>query len=313
MGLGGPGDTPPHPKHATSIMINIEKVYEDYLYDCHIANQRLTPEGWAFYGKEEHHIEIPNRDGGVLTPCNSQYLTTYQHWVAGVLQSEVLNKVCLAFVPSGVLPFSLEKLRLKWYKQMGYDVLLSGQGCCTPDFHQQEWVREYKRQTGIKAVLKQTGIHAPGFRESEESIERYRRIGKLLAEQKKGIHALTFEQRSENAKERWRQLSEEERSAFGKLAWINKSAEERSEVAQRSAETVRATYTPEQLLERARRMARVRAPIPIILTTPEGEEIYYELQYDACVEHNLESSKIGAICRGKRKTHKGFTARYADL
>ncbi len=114
MGLGGPGDTPPHPKHATSIMPNIEKIYDDFLYDCHIANQHLTPEDWAYYGKEEHHIEIPNRDGGALTPCNSQYLTTYQHWVAGVLQSEVLQKCCSAYVPKEVLPAMVEMLRVKW-------------------------------------------------------------------------------------------------------------------------------------------------------------------------------------------------------
>jgi hypothetical protein len=95
-------------------MINAEKVYDDYLYDCHIANKRLTLEDWQFYGREEHHIEIPNRDGGVLTPLNSQHLTTYQHWVAGVLQSEVLQKMCFAAVPRNSLTGRLEELRAKW-------------------------------------------------------------------------------------------------------------------------------------------------------------------------------------------------------
>jgi hypothetical protein len=92
----------------------VEDIYADYLYDCYIANQRLTEEEWLYYGKEEHHIEIPNRDGGLLTPLNSQYLTTYQHWVAGVLQSETLQKKCFFAVPEGVLPTMLENLRKKW-------------------------------------------------------------------------------------------------------------------------------------------------------------------------------------------------------
>lgn len=313
-----------HLKHATRIMTNAEKVYDDFLYDCYIANRRLTPEEWAYYGKEEHHIEIPNRDGGLLTPCNSQYLTTYQHWIAGILQSEVLQKCCFAYVPRNVLQGTVEQLRSKWQNVSSLEAAAKGckkggeatyrmeLGIHAPEWHKQEWVQEYKRQTGLRAVAEQTGVHAPGYRHTPEFIERSRQTGKLLVEQKKGIHALTPEQKSANMTEWWSQLSDDEKSARGKQAWDNKSAEERSEVAQRSAETVRATYTPEQLLERARKIARARAPRPIILTTPDGEEIYYELQYDACIEHGLESPKVGAICRGKRKTHKGFTARYAD-
>jgi hypothetical protein len=93
----------------------MEEVYSDYLYDCYICNQRLTEEDWLYYGKEEHHIEIPRRDGGLLTPCNSQYLTTYQHWVAGLMQSECLQKCCYAMVPKNVLPCRLEELRVKWH------------------------------------------------------------------------------------------------------------------------------------------------------------------------------------------------------
>jgi len=91
----------------------VEDIYADFLYDCYIANQRLTEEDWLCYGREEHHIEVPRRDGGKLGPLNSQHLTTYQHWVAGVLQSEVLQKCCRAFVPRGVLPWWMEKLRKK--------------------------------------------------------------------------------------------------------------------------------------------------------------------------------------------------------
>lgn len=96
-------------------MIDYSKLYDEYLYDCYVANQRLTEEDWRYYGKENHHIEIPNRDAGVLTPLNSQYLTTYQHWIAGVLQSEVLGKCCFAFIPAGILPSYLEALRVKWH------------------------------------------------------------------------------------------------------------------------------------------------------------------------------------------------------
>ena len=95
-------------------MIDWSKLYDEYLYDCYIANQRLTEEDWHYYGREEHHIEIPNRDGGLLTPLNSQHLTKYQHWIAGVLQSEVLGKNCFAFIPKDTLSQTLEALRIKW-------------------------------------------------------------------------------------------------------------------------------------------------------------------------------------------------------
>ncbi len=102
-------------KHANSIMIRyVEDIYADFLYDCYVANQRLTDDEWLYYGKEEHHVEIPSRDGGALGPLNSQYLTTYQHWVAGVLQSEVVGRACFAFVPKGFLPEWIEDLRAKW-------------------------------------------------------------------------------------------------------------------------------------------------------------------------------------------------------
>ena len=95
-------------------MTDWSKLYDEFLYDCYIANQLLTEEDWHYYGREEHHIEIPNRDGGVLGPLNSQYLTKYQHWVAGVLQSEVLGKCCFAFIPKGALPSLLGGLKDKW-------------------------------------------------------------------------------------------------------------------------------------------------------------------------------------------------------
>lgn len=92
----------------------VEDIYSDYLHDCYQANKRLSPDDWVWYGRELHHIEIPNCDGGTLGPLNEQYLTTYQHWVAGVLQSEVTGRVCFAFVPKGSLPGWIEDLRVKW-------------------------------------------------------------------------------------------------------------------------------------------------------------------------------------------------------
>lgn len=97
----------------------VEDIYADFLFDCYIANQHLTDEDWHYYGREEHHIELPERDGGVLTPLNSQPLTTYQHWIAGTLQSEVLGKCCFACVPKDVLPPMFEMLRAKWQSHHG--------------------------------------------------------------------------------------------------------------------------------------------------------------------------------------------------
>jgi hypothetical protein len=95
----------------------VEDIYADFLFDCYIANLHLSDEDWEWYGREEHHIELPEREGGVLTPLNSQSLTTYQHWIAGVLQSEVLGKCCFACVPKGVLPPMFEALRDKWQRE----------------------------------------------------------------------------------------------------------------------------------------------------------------------------------------------------
>jgi hypothetical protein len=94
----------------------VESIYCDYLHDCYQANKRLSPDDWMWYGRELHHIEIPNCDGGKLGPLNEQYLTTYQHWVAGVLQSEVMGRLCFAYIPKGSLPSWMEDLRVKWLK-----------------------------------------------------------------------------------------------------------------------------------------------------------------------------------------------------
>jgi hypothetical protein len=122
----------------------VEDIYADFLFDCYIANLRLTDEDWHYYGREEHHIELPERDGGVLTPLNSQPLTTYQHWIAGTLQSEVLGKCCFACVPKNKLPPMFEALRDKWqrehckerYAQSGHKISNRGKMWITDDIEQ---------------------------------------------------------------------------------------------------------------------------------------------------------------------------------
>ena len=228
MGLGGPGDTPPHPKHATSIMINIEKVYEDYLYDCHIANQRLTPEGWAFYGKEEHHIEIPNRDGGVLTPCNSQYLTTYQHWVAGVLQSEVLQKGCFSMVPKKSIPPHLEDLRKKWV----LDLAREGNEAWLRNTTAEERGRAAKGDTTHEERSQRT---KEGWANMDEEVrqDRIRRSNVLRSEEvkaeatRKRLETMTPEKRSAAAKKAAAAQTPEQRSEAAKRRWAKRTPEQR--------------------------------------------------------------------------------------
>jgi hypothetical protein len=227
-------------------------------------------------------------------------------------------------VPKGVLTGVIEELRGKWQLIMstaagrkgctkgGEATLLQGVGIHSPGWHDQEWVTKCKRETGLRAVQEQTGVHAPGYITSPEARERSRQTALRNVELGKGIHGLTPEERGRNTKRYMSQFSAEELSEKGKQNWANLSKDERSDVARRSAQTVRETYTPEQILERNRKIARANSPRPVILITPVGEEIYYELLYDACREHNLNSGKLGAVCKGTRKTHKGYKARYAD-
>jgi len=211
VGLGGPEGTHSHLKHATKLMKTIEEVYDDYLYDCYIANRCLTEEDWLYYGREEHHIEVPNRDGGMLTPLNSQYLTTYQHWIAGVLQSEVLQKVCFAAVPKNTLRGSIESLRLKWAVHSA---------------------REGARYGSVKG-------------------------GNTTYLRQEGLFKLT-----------------------------------------------------RQDLQAAARKADKRKSI--ILTHPCGREERFPSITEAANTYNLIRTHLCAVMKGKRKQHKGFTARYVN-
>jgi hypothetical protein len=186
------------------------EIYCDYLYDCCQSNKILTDEDWMWYGRELHHMEIPNCKGGIHNPLNSQYLTTYQHWVAGVLQSEVLGHVCYGYVPKGVLPGWVETLRLKWSAESAR--ISTG-------------IREKKREP-LNAYAKD----------------------------------IPYDKRTPN--ERSRKISE-------------------------------------------------KLGNPVILTTPQGQIIRYDSIKLACRIHCLHPGHIREVCQGKRKQHKGYTARYA--
>jgi hypothetical protein len=172
-------------------METYEKVYDDYLYDCYVANKRLSPEDWAYYGKEEHHVVVPTRDGGLLTPCNSQYLTVYQHWIAGVLQSEVLQKCCFAAIPLGALRGEVETLRVKW------------QSC-----HNAEIGVKGGLVTGPRALIQKTGIFDPDYLQSDRKKEVSKKAGKKggdkggPAAQRMGvgIHGRSAQQWSEDSR-----------------------------------------------------------------------------------------------------------------
>jgi hypothetical protein len=52
--------------------------------------------------------------------------------------------------------------------------------------------------------------------------------------------------------------------------------------------------------------------LPILLKHPNSEEeIYYECISQACKENGLQKANLCSVLKGKRKHHKGFTARYA--
>jgi hypothetical protein len=229
-------------------MINAEKVYDDYLYDCHIANKRLTPEEWQYYGREEHHIEIPDRDGGLLTPCNSQYLTRYQHWIAGILQSEVLQKCCFSMVPKRAIPPNLEKLRKKWVLHAAREGNEAWLSSTTPEersvaakgdtTHEERskrskdgWAKlsEEQRQDRIRRsnVLRSTEAKAEAIRKRLETMTPEKRS----AAAKKAAASQTPEQRSQAAKQRWAKLTPEERRLItkkGSEAAAKKAAERKA-------------------------------------------------------------------------------------
>ncbi len=203
-------------KIAKSIMTDYGKLYDEFLYDCHVANQRLTEEDWIYYGSEAHHIEIPDREGGSLTPLNSQRLTLYQHWVAGVLQSEVLGKCCFAFVPKNSLPFWLEELRIKWTR---YNGIIN-----TTKVHQSR-TQEERRERAILANSALSGIERSELllqvwsNRTEE--EKFSIISKGWETRKKNGNASQAGKKT--ASQVWESTVDGFRSSAGNVARHNKS------------------------------------------------------------------------------------------
>jgi hypothetical protein len=187
---------PPKLGKRTMTIRFVEDILDDFLFDCWQANKRLTDEDWQFFGKEEHHLEIPARDGGILHPLNSQFLTTYQHWIAGVLQSEIWGKRCFAFVPKGVLPEMFEMLRVKW----GKESFQKGRS------HRRDLIRRGTHQKcvedGKRVAKEKKGIHNP---DNEEVVREGCRMGGSIqgrnnVNQKLGVFGWSKEQLSENTK-----------------------------------------------------------------------------------------------------------------
>jgi len=193
----------------------IEDIYADFLFDCHIANLRLSDEDWEWYGREEHHIELPERDGGILTPLNSQPLTTYQHWIAGILQSEVLGKCCFACVPKGVLPSMFETLRLKWARTHNRDVLLGTKN------HGKIWIND-----GVEnRMIHRTEPIPPGWERGRLPFSEEHRAnignstrGRVISEETRAKlrerpDAWTGRKHTEESKEKMRQAKQRRRQA----------------------------------------------------------------------------------------------------
>jgi hypothetical protein len=214
---------------------DLSKVYDDYLFDCHVANKKLTEEDWEYFGREEHHTEIPSRDGGLLTPLNSQPLTTYQHWVAGVLLSEVLQKGCFAMIPKGALPPSLDILRAKWVKCLakeGNSAWLEkttpekrsedAKGDSTPEERSQRTKKGWENMTPEKRKERMQKSNCNRTPEAKKEASR-KRLEKMTPEKtkeasKKRVESTTPEQRSQWAKDRWAKRSPEERRRIMKNA-----------------------------------------------------------------------------------------------
>jgi len=205
----------------------IDQLYDDYLYDCHVANQRLTEADWMEYGREVHHIEIPARDNGELGPLNSQPLTTYQHWVAGVLQSEVLGKQCFAYVPKNVLPPALEALRVKWTIARAVNLNAIANSTLTA-----EQRSERTRKGAMSRSPEQRSEWARMARELVSPEQRSEAMRKRAA-------TLGPERLSEIARSAQAKISQEQRSERARKGNASRTPEQRSEAIRKGHETRR--------------------------------------------------------------------------
>lgn len=117
-------------------------------------------------------------------------------------------------------------------------------------------------------------------------------------------------ERSKRIKAYWDSLTPAERSARNKRKWKAKTKNERSAVASKSANTRRTVWTEEQWRELKRKQSVKKNPRPVIVTTPDGQDFYFDCIFDACERFDLSSCRVGDMCAGRRKRHKGYTARY---
>lgn len=50
-----------------------------------------------------------------------------------------------------------------------------------------------------------------------------------------------------------------------------------------------------------------------VITTPNGEELIIDSLNEFCVQNNLSQGNMASVCRGERKQHKGYTAKFLTL
>ena len=60
-----------------------------------------------------------------------------------------------------------------------------------------------------------------------------------------------------------------------------------------------------------RKKAAKKLQKPVILTRPDGQEVYYESVTEASRSEHLNSANLCNVLKGRYKHHKGYTARYA--
>jgi group I intron endonuclease len=86
------------------------------------------------------------------------------------------------------------------------------------------------------------------------------------------------------------------------------------ETRQKQSEARKKYSQPEEVRKKqgdSRRGARNGKARPIILTKiSTGEEEAFDFIQAACDKYGLNSGHLSAVARGKRKQHKGYTARY---
>ena len=231
MGLGGPGDTPPHPKHATSIMITQREYVEGCQQWYREADLQLgNPEDGEW---QQCHYPVPKCLGGTETIL----LLKEHHAVQGVLQSEEYQHPCIWGWERSLLSGEYLETYSYWMKSKGRSCGLNGD-------------RSGKRLSGLKCA-------------ANGHLDRIRSL-----RNKKTLR--------ENAEANLTKMNE---------YWAN--------------------LPPEEVSLKKSRAAGGR---PFMLTTPQGEEIRYDVLSQAERDYNI--GNLGLVLKGRYKQTKGFTARY---